>query len=221
MSERVPAAVPGNVLSVLSSSVTHLDPQEAVWRAMVRGWELQQGGRLLNPTTIAGRLKVVNRFMTFTGEYPWRWQPVDVEEWTASLRAGGARAHSTLRSYQNSPETAPANMSTPTPSPGDSASTASNRAPTGTPPCSTWSPSRPLPSSLTCSDCTPTPPRNGVPRPEPAGAPTPHDGRLPAPADVPRPIALPSRRSFQASDGQETASIDLSSRIRAEGDIIQ
>lgn len=101
MGERASATIPGSVLSVLSSSVTHLDPQEAVWRAMVRGWELQQGGRLLNPATIEGRLKVVARFMTFTGEYPWRWQPADVEEWTASLRAGGARAHSTLRGYQN------------------------------------------------------------------------------------------------------------------------
>ena len=96
MSERAPTAVPGNVVSVLSSSVTHLDPQEAVWRAMVRGWQLQQAGRLLNPSTIEGRVKVVDRFMTFTGEYPWRWQPVDVEEWTASLRAGGAITVSAL-----------------------------------------------------------------------------------------------------------------------------
>ena len=65
----------------------------------MHGWESQQSGRLVNPT-IAGRLKVVAHLMAFTGGYPWRWQPVDVEEWTASLCAGGARTYLTLRTYQ-------------------------------------------------------------------------------------------------------------------------
>ena len=101
MGDQVRGVVPGSVVSVLSSGVAHLDPQEAVWQAMLRGWRVQQGARLLNQATIEGRLGLVTRFMKFTGEYPWRWQPMDVEEWTSSLRAGGARAHSTLRGYQN------------------------------------------------------------------------------------------------------------------------
>lgn len=43
----------------------------------------------------------MRRFAAFTGQYPWHWQPADVEEWTVELRSGGARAHSTMRGYQN------------------------------------------------------------------------------------------------------------------------
>ena len=87
--------------SVLSSSVVHLHPEEAAFEAMLRGWASQQAARLLAVGTVESRVTMVRRFAAFTGEYPWRWQPADVEEWTVSLRRGGARAHSTLRNYQN------------------------------------------------------------------------------------------------------------------------
>lgn len=91
----------GSAASVLSSSVVHLHPEEAVFEAMLTGWSAQQTARLLSVGTIESRLSVVRRFAAFTGEYPWHWSPVDIEEWTVSLRTGGARAHSTLRNYQN------------------------------------------------------------------------------------------------------------------------
>ncbi len=91
----------GSARSVLSSSVVHLHPEEAAFEAMLRGWAAQQAARLLAVGTVESRVTMVRRFAAFTGEYPWHWQPSDVEEWTVSLRRGGARAHSTLRNYQN------------------------------------------------------------------------------------------------------------------------
>jgi integrase/recombinase XerC len=91
----------GSAALVLSSSVVHLHPEEAVFEAMLAGWTAQQTARLLGVTTIESRVAAVRRFAAFAGEYPWRWQPADVEDWTVSLRRGGAQAHSTLRNYQN------------------------------------------------------------------------------------------------------------------------
>ncbi len=90
----------GSASLVLASSVVLLHPEEAVFEAMLAGWTAQQAARLLAVGTIAARVATVRRFAAFTGEYPWRWQPADVEEWTLELRRGSARAHSTLRNYQ-------------------------------------------------------------------------------------------------------------------------
>lgn len=92
-------ALPAAAWSLLSDEVVHLDPREAVWTAMCRGWAIQQQARMLSSTTVEGRLKVVRRFFEFTGEYPWAWQPVDIEEWSVQLRSG--RSHATVRNYQN------------------------------------------------------------------------------------------------------------------------
>lgn len=91
----------GSASSVLSPSVVHLHPEEAAFEAMLSGWAAQQTARLLSVGPVESRVATVRRFAAFTGEYPWRWQPVDVEEWTVSLRRGGAGAASTLRNYQN------------------------------------------------------------------------------------------------------------------------
>ncbi len=93
--------LPGAALQVLPSSVALLHPQEAVFEAMLAGWSAQQSSRLLARGTIEAREAVVRRFASFSGEYPWRWQSVDVEDWTVHLRSGRAPAHSTLRNYQN------------------------------------------------------------------------------------------------------------------------
>jgi integrase/recombinase XerC len=69
-----------------------------VFDGMLAGWEAQQRSRLLNDTTITGRLWLVRRFAGFTNEYPWRWRPQDVEGFTTSLRSSGS-AHSTIRGY--------------------------------------------------------------------------------------------------------------------------
>jgi hypothetical protein len=52
--------------------------------------------------TIKGRCGVVSRFVEFTNEYPWRWRPLDVDQFLAGLRSQDSPiALSTLRSYSN------------------------------------------------------------------------------------------------------------------------
>ncbi len=92
---------PASVWSLLRGDVVHLDPQEAMWTAMQRGWRMQQGARMLSQTTISTRVRAVERFFEFTGEYPWAWQAADIEAWTVELRSR-QRAYSTIRSYQMS-----------------------------------------------------------------------------------------------------------------------
>ena len=72
-----------------------------MFEAMLRGWARQQTSRQLSITTIEQRESHVRRFGKFTNDWPWSWTPTDVEDWTASLRSGRARAHSTVRGYQN------------------------------------------------------------------------------------------------------------------------
>jgi integrase/recombinase XerC len=85
---------------LLRDDVRFLQPEEAVFDAMRRGWANQQRSRLLAAATVRERLTGVVRFASFTNEYPWQWRPADLEEWTASLVARGL-AHSTVRNYQN------------------------------------------------------------------------------------------------------------------------
>jgi integrase/recombinase XerC len=85
---------------VLPDGVVHLDEAAAVFEAMLEGWARQQRSRLLAVATVKARDKAVRRFQAFTGDYPWRWAPVDVEDFTAALLSGPqARSHSTVRSY--------------------------------------------------------------------------------------------------------------------------
>lgn len=101
MSSRSVPPPQGAASLVVASGVVHLHPEEAVFEAMLRGWSAQQTARLLLVNTISARVGAIRRFATFAGEYPWTWRPVDVEDWAVELRASGARAHSTVRNYQN------------------------------------------------------------------------------------------------------------------------
>ena len=82
------------------SRVALLHPREAVFEAMLAGWSAQQSSRLLSPGTVEQRVATVRRFARFTGEHPWQWSASDVEDWTVSLRSGGA-ARSSIRGYHN------------------------------------------------------------------------------------------------------------------------
>ncbi len=92
-------AMLGSAASVLTSGVSFLAPEEAVLEAMLAGWVAQQRSRLLAATTIEQRVLLVRRLVAFSNDYPWRWTPSDVEEWTTAL-VGRGLAHSTLRNYQ-------------------------------------------------------------------------------------------------------------------------
>lgn len=98
--ERLAAVgVPGSAGSVLAAGVSFLQPEEAIFEAMLGGWRTQQMSRLLAAGTVEQRLLAVRRFAAFTNDYPWRWTPADVEECTAAM-VGRGLSHSTLRNYQ-------------------------------------------------------------------------------------------------------------------------
>jgi integrase/recombinase XerC len=85
---------------VLVEGAELLHPAPAMFEAMLTGWRRQQESRLLASTTVESRDKTIRRFQGFCGEFPWRWQPGDVEDWTVSLRSA-SRSRSTIRAYQN------------------------------------------------------------------------------------------------------------------------
>ena len=84
----------------LVQGVALLHPEDAVLEAMLRGWRAQQTSRGLRAKTIAGRERVVRRFVGFTNDYPWNWQPAQVDEWMTELVSARRMSLSALRSYQ-------------------------------------------------------------------------------------------------------------------------
>ncbi len=48
------------------------------------------------------RERLVRRFAEFTNEYPWRWTPSHVDEWSQSPTGERHLAPSTIRAYQGS-----------------------------------------------------------------------------------------------------------------------
>ena len=101
-SSRRESGLPGSAGLCLAAGVVHLDPQQAVFDAMVEGWATQMSSRGLKPPTIETRRWLLRRFAAFTNEYPWTWSPVDLEEYSSSLRCRTPPiAWSTIRGYQN------------------------------------------------------------------------------------------------------------------------
>ena len=76
----------GSARLVLASGVHHLDPASAVFEGMLAGWALQQQTRFLKSDTITSRLRLVRRVTEFCNEYPWKWQPDDVEAFIAGCQ---------------------------------------------------------------------------------------------------------------------------------------
>lgn len=90
--------LPGAAHLVLADGVAHLDPPAAVFEAMLEGWQTQQRARFLKADgTIKPRLDLVRRFVGYANQYPWQWEPAEVEAFIASLSI----APSTARNYQN------------------------------------------------------------------------------------------------------------------------
>ena len=98
------ADLPGAAHLVLADGVVHLDPAPAVFEAMLEGWTRQQRTRFLkSDSTIKPRLSLVRRFAAFTGQYPWEWEPAEVEAFFDRIRANNPGfTVSTGRQYQNS-----------------------------------------------------------------------------------------------------------------------
>lgn len=96
----VPGAVPLRLLS--GSDVTLLRAEAQVFEGMLAGWTNQMLARGLTAATITGRTRVVARFQAFTNDFPWSWQPADLDEFFAERRsAGRTLAYTTLRAESN------------------------------------------------------------------------------------------------------------------------
>ena len=83
--DNVPGFVPR---SVRDPEIRLFRAEDRVFEAMLDGWRTQMLARGLATATIDARGRVINRFQRFTGEYPWTWRPVDVEEFLGERRSG-------------------------------------------------------------------------------------------------------------------------------------
>ncbi|MEU4229400.1 tyrosine-type recombinase/integrase [Nonomuraea sp. NPDC026600] len=98
---RNPSEPIGSARLELVEGVHLLHPEDAVFEAMLRGWERQQrGGRNLQAKTINDRIGRVRQFMAFTNEYPWTWTAGHMDEWMTTLVSEEDKAESTIRNYQ-------------------------------------------------------------------------------------------------------------------------
>ena len=86
-------------------SVPLLHPEAQTVDEMLEGWRNQQLCRNLDHDTIAGRVRLVERFIEHTNEFPWTWTPAMVEEFFSDLRSVKRRKQSTVRRYQNAAKT--------------------------------------------------------------------------------------------------------------------
>jgi site-specific recombinase XerD len=84
----------------LVSGVVQLRPEDAMVEAMLRGFRAQQTARGLREDTVVARERLVRSFLAYTNEFPWRWTPSHVDEWSASMTSERHLASSTIRSYQ-------------------------------------------------------------------------------------------------------------------------
>jgi integrase/recombinase XerD len=99
MAEELPGFIP-RVLQLDDVSLLRAD--EAVLNAMVDGWRAQMLARGLAVSTITARRSLIGRFVEFTNEHPWRWRPLDLDQFLADLRSRETAIElSTLRSYGN------------------------------------------------------------------------------------------------------------------------
>jgi len=73
-------------------SVPLLHPEAQTVDEMLEGWRNQQLCRNLDHDTIAGRVRLVERFIEHTNEFPWTWTPAMVEELQRSALGEAAKA---------------------------------------------------------------------------------------------------------------------------------
>ena len=74
----MPVDKSGRVYVVGSVPLLHAEAQTV--REMLEGWRNQQLCRNLDHDTIAGRIRIVERFLELTNEFPSTWTPVMAEE---------------------------------------------------------------------------------------------------------------------------------------------
>lgn len=91
----------GSASLYLAGGVSFLNAPEAVFEAMLEGWQMQQvGGRRLKQDSVKRALGVVRRFEAYAGKKPWEWSAGDLDEWMTLLVSQRRVEASTIRSYQ-------------------------------------------------------------------------------------------------------------------------
>ncbi len=95
----MPVDKSGRVYVVGSVPLLHVEAQTV--QEMLDGWRNQQLCRNLDHDTIEGRIRIVERFLEHTNEFPWTWTPTMAEEFFSDLRSVHHRKQSTIRGYQN------------------------------------------------------------------------------------------------------------------------
>ncbi len=86
---------------VFGDGVRPLRMEEAVFEAMLVGWERRQSARHLALDTRRRGARLVRRFHADTGLWPWQWNPLNADEWLEDLGTPPRPcAVSTLRGYQ-------------------------------------------------------------------------------------------------------------------------
>ena len=79
--------VAGSASLVLVSGAKLLRPDLQVFEAMLDGWSHQRASRILSTATITAGVGLVRRFQVHSGEFPWRWTPAHLEDWSTDLRS--------------------------------------------------------------------------------------------------------------------------------------
>ena len=86
---------------VFGDGVRPLRFEEALFEAILAGWVRQQRARMLAPSTIGPREKLVRRLQAHADAWPWEWRAEHLEEWIEDLSLPPSPLHvSTLRQYQ-------------------------------------------------------------------------------------------------------------------------
>lgn len=83
--------------------LTLLDPASTTFEEMLTSYHKSMLSRGYTQTYARASTAIIQRFQRFTDDYPWKWKPGDVEDFTAHLMSmNPPLAHSTVRGYHQS-----------------------------------------------------------------------------------------------------------------------
>ena len=80
-----PGALEAAMDRLFGEGVRPLRLEEAVFAAMLDGWERQKRSRMLRPATISSGVRLVRRVRASAERWPWVWTAADVEDFISDL----------------------------------------------------------------------------------------------------------------------------------------
>jgi integrase len=97
-----PGALEAAMDRLFGEGVRPLRLEDAVFAAMLDGWDRQQRSRMLRPATISAGVRLVRRVRATAERWPWVWTAADLEDFISDLAsAPHYRRPATLRNYQS------------------------------------------------------------------------------------------------------------------------